>query len=136
MRKVKTTPVFPDNVAEMGVMERVAADVFHHGGHKYLAIVDRASGYIMCKDVRNESTDCMVKMLTEVFNTYGFPVFLRTDGAPGFRQEFTKWCKSNDINHETSSPHNLRSNGMAESTVKKAKKIVKGQGRKGCSYRP
>ena len=64
MSKVKTTPVISDDVAEMGVMELVAADVFHHRGHKYLAIMDRASGYIMCKDVRNESTDCMVKTLT------------------------------------------------------------------------
>ena len=131
MSKMKTTPVIPDNVAKMGIMERVAADIFHHTGHKYLAVVDRALGYIMCRDVRNESTDCMVKTLSEVFNTFGYPVFLRTDVTLGFRQEFTKWCKDNDIHHETSSPHNSRSNSLAESAVKKAKKIVKRTGAKG-----
>ncbi len=48
--------MIPDDVAEMGVMERVAVDVFHHGGYKYLTIVDRVSGYIMCRDIKSEST--------------------------------------------------------------------------------
>ena len=51
-------------------MERVAVDIFHHWGAKYLALVDRASGYIICRDVKSESTDCMTKVLSEEFNTY------------------------------------------------------------------
>ena len=73
----------------------------------------------------------MVKTFTELFNVYGYPVCLRTDGAPCFRQEFTKWCKDHDIYHETSSPLNSRSNRMAESAMKKAKKIVKRTGARG-----
>ena len=69
--KTKKTPVIPDDVAEMAVMERVSADVFHHGNDKYLTVVDRASGYIMCLDVRNKSTDSMVKTFTEIFNMFG-----------------------------------------------------------------
>ncbi len=40
--KMKTAPVIPDDVAEMGIMERVAVDIFHHGGCKYWTLVDRA----------------------------------------------------------------------------------------------
>ncbi len=110
--KMKTTPVIPDHVAQMGVMERIAVDVFHHGGYKYLTLVDRASGYIMCRDIKSESTLCMTKALTELFNTYGYPMILRSDGAPGIRNAFDDWCKEHDISHETSSPHNFRSNGL------------------------
>ena len=41
--KTKMTPVIPDDVAEMAVMERVAADVFHYRNNKYLTVVDRGS---------------------------------------------------------------------------------------------
>ena len=58
-------------------------------------------------------------------------MILCTDGAPGFSHAFDEWCKKNDINHETSSPHNSRSDRMAESAVKKAKKIVKRTGARG-----
>jgi hypothetical protein len=85
----------------------------------------------MCKDVRNETTASMVATLTDLFNVYGYPTVLRSDGAPCFRQEFTKWCTQNDIYHETSSPGNSRSNGLAESAVKKAKKIVRRTGARG-----
>ena len=106
-------------------------DIFHYGGAKYLALVDRASGYIICRDIRDETTDTMTRVLTDVFNTYGWPVLLRTDGAPNFRQKFKAWCEEKDIMQEVSSPHNSRSNGCAESAVKKAKKIVKRTGARG-----
>ena len=132
MSKVKTIPVVPDDVAEMGVMERVSIDAFHHANVKYLVIIDRASGYTICKDEKRETTECLTRTLTEVFNTYGYPVILRSDGAPGFRSTFDEWCKSVDIGHETSSPMNSRSYGLAESACKKAKRVVKRTGATGC----
>merc|ERR1712059_40365 len=86
---------------------------------------------MMCKDIKDESTSTMTKVLTGIFNTYGWPVLLRTNGAPTFRQKFQSWCVENDIRQEVSSPHNSRSNGCAESAVKKAKKIVLRTGAKG-----
>ncbi len=58
-------------------------------------------------------------------------MILRSDRAPGFRNAFDDWCKEHDISHETSSPHNSRSNGLAEAAVEKAKNIVKRTGAKG-----
>ena len=55
---------------------------------------------------------------------YGWPVVIRSDGGPQFRQEFAEFCKNNSISHELSSPYNPESNGLAESAVKNLKSLV------------
>ena len=70
MLKVKPTPIVPDVVADMGVMERVAINVFHHAGAHYLTLVDRTSGYLLCNEVKRKTIEEMTKVLTEWFSTY------------------------------------------------------------------
>ncbi len=50
---------------------------------------------------------------------------IRADGGPQFRcLEFLNFCKRRDIELETSSPYNPRSNGLAEDAVKNCEKLL------------
>ena len=66
----------------------------------------------------------MTKQLAKWFTEYGWPSYIRSDGGPQFRTEFTKFCKENRIKHELASPYNPESNGLAEAAVKNLKAIV------------
>ena len=91
MSKLKPDPIVPDDVAEIRVMERVAIYVFYHASNHYIALVDWASSYLLCREVKRETTEEMTKVLTEWFSTYGFPVILHSDGDPCFHEKFQIW---------------------------------------------
>ncbi len=56
---------------------------------------------------------------------FGFPSVIRADGGPQFRcEEFLGFCKKKNIELETSSPYNPRSNGLTEAAVKNCKKLL------------
>ena len=63
-------------------------------------------------------------MLSDWFNLLGWPQIIRSDNGPQFRSEFAEFCEMNEIKHETSSPYNPQSNGLAEAAVKNAKTLL------------
>ena len=83
----------------------------------------------------------MKKMTTEdvwkrfecLFDLYGFPTEIRTDGGPQFRAKLGEKCHSNGIRHVTSSPYFPSSNGLAEAAVRSVKSMLKKVGTKGIS---
>ena len=113
---IHTTARFP--------MERASADLFQFGSQHYLVLVDRYSGLPMVNKLRNLSSATVIRVLTELFDTYGWPLSLRTDGGPQFRSEFRAFCVAHDIRHELSSPYHPESNGHAESAVKNVKHLM------------
>ena len=70
-------------------------------------------------------TSSITKVLTDWFNTFGWPERLRSDNGPQFRTEFQQFCTENFILHENSSPYNPQSNGLSESAVKQMKFLLK-----------
>ena len=61
-------------------------------------------------------------MLTEMFSEHGIPEVLHSDNSPQYvSAQFTEFCTSWGITHETSSPHYPQSNGFAEACVKSMK---------------
>ena len=63
-------------------------------------------------------------MLTDWFNILGWPESIRSDNGPQYRTEFEQFCNLNNIEHQTSSPYNPQSNGLAEAGVKNAKHLL------------
>ena len=56
----------------------------------------------------------------------GVPELIRTDGAQAFvSRQFNEFLRDWSVYHCTSSPHYPRSNGLAESAVKSAKKLLR-----------
>ena len=109
----------------MSPMENMSSDLFHVNGDPYIVLVDRCSSFIWAEQLRDETTYSVIKFLEGIFYTFGFPRILRTDGGPCFRKGFTTWAKDNYIRHEVSSAYNAESNGLAEVSVKKAKRLIK-----------
>ena len=106
-------------------MEAVGVDLCEYGGTTWLVMVDRYSGFPFAARLKSLNTKSVTVKLLKWFRDWGFPTTLRSDGGPQFRSEFGLFCEEWGICHETSSPYNPRSNGLAESAVKNVKKLVK-----------
>ena len=105
-------------------MDEIGTHLFDVICKKWLAIVDRYSGYAWLTQLNSTHTAKITKELFNIFNSFGWPNSVRTDGGPQFRQEFADFCKTNSIQHELASAHNAESNGQANAAVKNLKAIV------------
>ena len=105
-------------------MESASVDLFQFGSQHYLVLVDRYSRLPMVSKLGNLSSATVIRYLTELFDTYGWRLLIRTDGGPHFRSEFKTFCAAHDISHELSSRYHPESNGHAESAVKNVKHLM------------
>ena len=106
-------------------MESIGCDLFQWDGNNYLAVVDRYSGFLWFKLLRRTATKDVTKVLMDIFEGYGFPLFIESDNGPQFREPFLAFCEEIGATHTPSSAYNPSSNGLAESAVKISKSILK-----------
>ena len=102
-------------------------DFADHAGGKYLIVVDGYSGwkFVECTGNRADSS-AVINVLLQIFRDVGVPELLRSDGALSFTsRQFRGFLAEWGVRHCTSSPHYPRSNGLAESAVKSAKKLLR-----------
>ena len=106
--------------------ERVGADVFELEGTHYLVTVDYFSNFWELDRLESTKSTEVIRKFKAHCARYGSPCQLVTDNAQQFTSvEFRRFTKEWDIEHLTSSPHYPKSNGMAESAVKTAKRILR-----------
>jgi transposase InsO family protein len=105
-------------------MTHVGADLCEANGRHYLVVVDRFSGFLFVKHIKNQSTSTVCSKLSAIFRDFGWPAYIRTDSGPCFRSEFADFCAERRIIHELASAYNPSSNGLAEARVKNAKKLL------------
>jgi len=107
-------------------------DLGSYGGYQFLVIVDQFTGWPVVKEMRKDTTTkSLISELRYVFEQYGLPETIYSDGGPQFgSEEFKQFCEEWRINHVTSSPHYPQSNGIAENGVKAMKKLIH------CCYDP
>ena len=98
-------------------------------------MIDRFSGYIWCKRLVRLDTRSITDFLLTLFLEFGFPLSIRSDNGPQFRSEFASFCQQYHISHSTSSPYYPQSNGLAESGVKIAKKLLRACADSGEAFR-
>ena len=78
-----------------------------------------------CEETSNSSTHAMIKELGLIFTEFGRPFILRSDNGPCYAsREFHNFLSFYQVDHITSSPHYLQSNGFAEALVGIAKKLM------------
>ncbi|XP_055633206.1 uncharacterized protein K02A2.6-like [Toxorhynchites rutilus septentrionalis] len=115
---LKDIPVLP--------FERVASDHFHFKGKEFLLLVDSYSGFFDLKQLSEITSKQVIKQLKEWFSVHGIPQVLETDNGPQYAcEEFRRFCREWDFDHQTSSPHFPRANGLAERFVQVAKAMLK-----------
>ena len=88
-------------------------------------MIDRFSGFLWVIQAKNESGDTLHKWLLSIFNSFGWPQFIRSDGGPQFQSYFENFCKQYNVIHNKTSVNNPQSNGLAESSVHTAKLLLK-----------
>jgi hypothetical protein len=124
-RKNTSEPLQPHQIPTRP-WQKIGTDLFTHEGTNYLVIVDYASGYPELLKMSTTSSNAVITAMKSVFARYGVPDVVMSDNGPQYiAKEFADFANDWDFKHVTSSPHYPQSNGMAESTVKAMKNIVK-----------
>ena len=100
----------------------LAADFFNFKGKEYLLIADTFSKYPFASRMTTKTAETVIRKLTQLFSQYGNPKSLTTDNGPPFSSEvFAQFMNTQRVEHITSSPHYLKSNGFIERQVKTMK---------------
>ena len=76
--------------------------------------------------LRNKTSDEVIRKLKSHFARYGVPDQLVTDNGPPYNSEaFREFAREFEFEHITSSPGYPKSNGKSENAVRTAKRLVK-----------
>ena len=110
--------------------EKVFADFFEFGGHHYLIVGDRLSGW---SEIYSTPTGTnwsgargLIACLRSLFSTFGIPEELSSDGGPEFTADKTKeFLRQWGVRHRISSAYHPQSNGRAEVAVKSTKRLMR-----------
>ena len=103
-------PVYP--------WSKLASDIFYFEGDSYLLIVHYTSRFPIIWKLRSMTGKAIAHHMQAIFAKYGESNILVTDNGPSYiSKEFQMLIKSMSVNHITSSPHYLQSNGLAEKFV-------------------
>ena len=106
--------------------EKVATDLFVWKGNNYLLVVDYLSRYIEIARLPKETSAEVIQQLKIIFARHGIPREVISDNGPQFASwDFSKFAKSYDFVHTTSSPRYPQSNGEAERAVRTIKALLK-----------
>ncbi len=105
--------------------EKVGADILHKNGRDYLVAIDYYSKYIELYELPNLTSTTVIQRLKAIFARHGIPITLFTDnGAQLVSSEMKTFAEKYDFDVVTRSPAYPQANGLAESAVKIAKKIL------------
>ena len=86
--------------------EQICADYFHIGGHAYISIIDRFSGWLIIYFFKEGemNSKTLIGVFRELFTAYGAPEELSSDGCPQFTSmEFQTFLENWGIKHRRSS---------------------------------
>ena len=103
---------------------KLATDIFHIEGASYLLIVDHTSHYpVVCK-LTSMTGQHIASQFQLICSEYGWPETIVSDNGPCYTSEiFTNHMIEYNVNHITSLPHYLQSNGLAEKYVQIVKNL-------------
>ena len=103
----------------------LGSDLFYFQRIDFLVVVDYLSKYLIVRKIPNSTSSAVIKELGMIFSEFGKPQIFRSDNGPCYSsQEFRFFMQNWQIEHRTSSPHYLQSNGLAESMVKVSKNLI------------
>ena len=105
---------------------KVGTDLFSISDTNYLIVVDYCSNFWEVDMLDNTDSVSVIKKMKTHFARYGIPDQVVSDNGPQYTSHhFANFSRTWDFEHITSSPGHSQSNGMAESAVKTAKRIIK-----------
>ena len=112
--------------------EVIGVNLFYWNGQNYVALGDSYSGWFDFAQLNSTTAFAAIEILKRQFSTHDIPRTVVSDNARQFDcHEFQQFAKSWDFHHITNSPNYPQSNGLAESSVKRAKQILEKTKREG-----
>lgn len=127
-RRVDPAPVRWENgdLAVDDTWYRLASDITHHSGIPFLTLIDCGpSRFSMWRQLRNESTDTVVRAMEHVFHERGPPTELLTDNGPCFKSDtFRRFMDKWNVNHVFSCAYRAKGNGIVERHHRTIKRMV------------
>ena len=107
------------------IQEILDCDLFEAGSKHYVCLVDRFSGFLWVEKIPNQTSAAVIKFLKRVMNENGYCNILYSDSGPCFAsQEMKDFASEHGIVLEKSAAHSPSTNGVAESHVGIAKRIL------------
>jgi transposase InsO family protein len=105
---------------------RVACDITHHGGSKYLTLIDCGpSRFAIWRRVATEGSQDVISQLDEIFRERGPPWQLLSDNGSVFRsQEMRAFCESWGIDQLFRSAYRPSGNGVVERNHRTIKRMA------------
>lgn len=105
---------------------KVGTDLFECDGKSYRVVTDYFSNFPEVGVLQSTSSKAVISYLKTVFPRHGIPCELFSDNGPQFSScEFAAFAKEWGFQHTTSSPAYPKSNGLAESSVKTVKNLLR-----------
>lgn len=105
---------------------KVGPDLFDFNQRTYLVTVDYYSDFFEIDYLQGTTSRDVIYKVKAHFACHGIPDTVMSDNGPQFSsEEFKNFSKRWGFKHITSSPKHPQSNGMSESAVKTAKRLVK-----------
>ncbi|XP_060734892.1 uncharacterized protein K02A2.6-like [Tachysurus vachellii] len=105
---------------------KVGTDIFTLDNRNYLITVDYLSDFWELDYLHDTRSTTVIHKLKSHFARHGIPDVVISDNGPQYASEdFKKFSRQWEFKHKTSSPAYPQSNGMAESAVKTAKRLLK-----------
>ena len=96
------------------------------GGKNYIVVTDYFSNYFEVKCLTTVNSRSVIVCLRDIFARHVFPDVLFSDNGPQYASaEFTELANNWEFLHTTSSPHCPKSNGLAGSSVKIVKHMLR-----------
>ena len=103
---------------------KFVTDIFHFENDSYLLIVDYTSRFPIVHKLTSTRVQQVANLIKIIFSEYGWPETIVSDNGPCYSAEtFTKLMTDYSVNHISSSPHYLQSNGLAEKYVQIVKNL-------------
>ena len=108
----------PGHEIPVHLWSKLVSDIFYFEGDSYLLIVDYTSHFPIIRNLSSMTGKAIAHHMQPIFSKYEWPNTLVTDNGPCYTsKEFQILMQSMSVNHHTSSPHYLQSNGCAEKFV-------------------
>ncbi len=105
-------------------MSHMGLDMFSLKGKDWLICVDEYSGWPFAAKMSKTSTEAITEQLSDWFEQFGWPSFLRSDNGPQFRSNYISFCSDHQIQPQFSAPYHSSGNGLAEAAVRNVKHLL------------
>ena len=91
--KQDKTEISHKNMFNLHPNHTIHVDYCVYGGHDYIVLVDRVTGYIMAEQTANQGTDAAISVIRNWGLLFGNPMRVISDDGGGFRNDFKEKLK-------------------------------------------